>query len=472
MSALGLLVAGCAATHQSKVGESIDDIAQGRAEAALLKVDAQLAGEAAGDVLLNLEKGELLRLMADYPGSLAALEVADGAVKAWEETARGATTEILRQAGATLLGDGTRDYEVQDYEKVMLTTVMALDRLSMGDLDTARVDIKRTHEREAIIAEYRARQTQAAEEEAKEKGAQVQSAELKGYPVETLNDPEVLALKNGYQNALSHYLSGFVYEALDEPSLAAPGYRQAIELRPGTPVFEAALAGLDGRAAEQRSRRMTDVLFVIEVGHAPARQSRTFMFPVPTPNGLVTVGMSYPVIDAGPDGQAVDAIRVGEAELQAGLAVDFNAMARRALKDDLPGMQARAAVRMVAKAAAQAAVNKEMGPLAGLLGNLVAAVAEPPADDRMWRMLPGRVYVARGFLAPGEYDLAVPGSALPPQRLTVGGRHMIVPVRSVAAAAYYGKAGQFGDLASLQPPTAGKPARKKPAKASSRAAAL
>ena len=82
------------------------------------------------------------------------------------------------QIGATLLGDGFRDYEVQDYEKVMLTTVMAMNRLSQGDLDTARVDIKRTHEREAIIAEV-AKQTLAAEEEAKAKGAQVQSAELK-----------------------------------------------------------------------------------------------------------------------------------------------------------------------------------------------------------------------------------------------------------------------------------------------------
>ena len=176
----------------------------------------------------------------------------------------------------------------------MLTTVMAMNRLSQGDLDTARVDIKRTHEREAIIAEVRAKQTLAAEEEAKAKGAQVQSAELKGYPVETLNDPEVLALKNGYQNALSHYLSGFVYEALNEPSLAAPGYRQAIQLRPGSEMLEAGLKGLDERRGVQRKNGATDVLFVIESGTAPARESKKFMFPVPTPNGLVSVGMSYP----------------------------------------------------------------------------------------------------------------------------------------------------------------------------------
>ncbi len=42
------------------------------------------------------------------------------------------------------------------------------------------------------------------------RGPQPAAKELNGYPVETLNDPEVLALKNGYQNALSHYLAGFM----------------------------------------------------------------------------------------------------------------------------------------------------------------------------------------------------------------------------------------------------------------------
>ena len=55
------------------------------------------------------------------------------------------------------------------------------------------------------------------------------------------------ALKNSYQSALAHYLAGFIYEALGEPSLAAPGYRLANELQPGKPALEEALRGLDSR---------------------------------------------------------------------------------------------------------------------------------------------------------------------------------------------------------------------------------
>ena len=52
----------------------------------------------------------------------------------------------------------------------------------------------------------------------------------------------MLALKNGYQNALSHYLAGFMYEVLGESGLAAPGYRKAIELKPETGVLKRACA--------------------------------------------------------------------------------------------------------------------------------------------------------------------------------------------------------------------------------------
>lgn len=449
-SGLALLLAGCAATHQSKVGQSTADASQGRLQDAIVKVDAQLQGSKSNDVLLNLEKGELLRIASQYRDSMTAFEIADGAVKEWEEKSRGAIVEVASQVGATLLGDGIRDYEVQDYEKVMLTTVMAMNRLSQGDLETARVDIKRTHEREAIIAEVRAKQTEEAEAKAKEKGAEVKSVELKGYPVETLNDPEVLALKNGYQNALSHYLSGFVYEALNEPSLAAPGYRQAIQLRPGSAVLEAGLNGLDERRGMQRKSGATDVLFVIESGNAPARESKKFMFPVPTPKGLITVGMSYPVINILSDAPSVEQIAVGDTMLPTSMVADFNVMARRALKDDLPGMQARAVVRMVAKAGAQAVLNKEGGALMGLLGNIAAVVTEPPADDRMWRTLPGRVYVARAFLPPGDYNVAVPGAAGAVQKVTVGGRYMVVPLRTFASATYFGEPGRFGELAVPQ----------------------
>lgn len=471
-----LLLAGCVTTqtHDSKVSQSMTTLKTGRIEDAIKQVEDQTQGANQNDLLLNLEKGELMRIGKRYQDSLAAFGIADARVKEWEETAKSDPKKLMGQIGATILGDASRDYEGQDYEKVMLTTRMAMDRISLGDLDTARIDIKRTHEREAVIAEFRAKETVAAEEEAKSKGVTTGNKELSGYPIETLNDPEVLKLKNGFQNALSHYMAGFVYEALNEPGLAAPGYRKAIELRPDLPVLEDGLKGLDQRTSFRRKKGVTDVLFVVEAGNAPSRQSKKVQFPVPTTSGLITVSFAFPAIYPNNDAPAINGITVGNQVLPTALVTDFNVMARRALKDELPGVYTRAALRAVVKGVAQDQVNKNFGALAGLAANLAVAATESPADDRMWRSLPERVFIARTFLAPGEYDVNFTGRPGDVQHIKVDGRYMVIPVRSFQSKTYLGDVAQFGNAIPEAPvqaetPVPSKPARKTKAKQTSAA---
>lgn len=450
-----LVLSACATgpTHDSKLSNSLAATTRGDIDEAIKTLDAQIAaGADKNDLLLNLEKGELLRIGTRYKESLTALEIADQKIKLWEDTAKTAPDQLINQVGALFMGDSSRTYEGQDYEKVMLTTRMAMNRINLGDLDTARVDIKRTHEREAVITEFRARETAKAEEEAKAKGIMVEAKELDGYPVETLKDPEVLKLKNGYQNALSHYLAGFVYEALNEPGLAAPGYRKAIELRPDLPVLEEGLRGLDKRTSFRRQKNVTDVLFVVESGNAPARQSKKIQFPVPTKNGLVTVSFSFPVIYPNKDAMHLDQVNLGSHSLQTALVTDFNVMARRALQDELPGIQTRAAIRAVAKGLAQDQVNKKLGAFGGLIGNIVTATTEGEADDRMWRGLPDRVFIARGFVPPGEYDLRLPNQMDDHRKLVVDGRYMVVPVRVYHNKTYFGEPVKIGTLPPVMTP--------------------
>jgi len=350
--------------------------------------------------------------------------------------------------GAALISERLKTYEGQDYEKVWLTTRLALNRLAVGDFENARVDIKRTHEREAIIAEFRAKETLAAEEEAKSKGTESASKEINGYPVETLNDPEVLALKNGYSNALSHYLAGFLYEVLNEPGLAAPGYRKAIELKPETGVLEEGLRGLDSRTSFtwQRRQRMTDVLFLVEAGDAPARKAKAFTLPVPTGRGLVTASISYPVIEPSND-PLLGQISAAGYDFKLEKVVDVNVMARRALKDEMPGMVFRGITRAVAKGVLQNELQKRAGLIGGLIG-AVAAIATEQADDRMWRMLPGRVYVARGYLPPGEHTLSINGRPLE-QPIQIAGQYALVPLRIYHNGFLTGQVASIGQLAAV-----------------------
>lgn len=422
--------------------------------AALKQLEASATTDDARKALLfNLERGELLRQNRQYKDSTAAWLVADAKVNEWENTAKTDPNKLFGMVGATLISERLKPYEGQDYEKVWLTTRLALNRIAENDWDNARVDIKRTHEREAVIAELRSKETLAAEQEAKAKGAQVTNKEINGYPVESLNDPEVLKLKNGYQNALSHYLAGFLYEVLNEGGLAAPGYRKAIELKPDTPVLVEGLRGLDDRTSftHRRKQRMTDVLFVLESGTAPARKPRNFTIPVPVAGRLNSVSISYPVIE--PSVQpGPSRLTLGDVTLQPAVVADLNVMARRALKDEMPGMMMRGVVRAVAKGVVQNELNKAAGPLGGLIG-AAAAIATEQADDRIWRTLPGVVSVARGYLPAGEHRLLVDGRDTG-QVVTVSGQYMLVPVQLLGAAVTVGQATSFGQLAAGAPAAA------------------
>ena len=445
------LLGGCATgpTHDSRLVNTITATNQGDISAAIDQLETHTTGALSSDLLLNLEKGETLRIGSRYKESLSAFEIADRKVNQWEATARSSPAQLMGHVSAIFAGDNSREYEGQDYEKLMLTTRMAMDRVSLGDLDTARVNIKRTHEREAVIAAFRERETAAAEQEARDKGVRPGAKELNGYPIETLNDPEVLKLKNGFQNALSLYLSGYVYEALNEPGLAAPGYRKAIELRPDLPVLEEGLRGLDSRTGFSRNKGVTDVLFIIESGNAPARKSQKVSFPVPTNKGLITVSLAFPVIFPDREALSITQLNLGSIMVPVALVTDFNVMARKALKDELPGMQLRSAARAVGKGLLQDQANKQLGAFGGLIGNLVATAAEPEADDRLWRTLPGWVFIARASVPPGEYDMRIPGQPDASKKLAVSGRYMVVPVRMFRNKTYFGESVRFGESGAI-----------------------
>lgn len=453
LAAFGVVLAlsGCASmkSHDDLTTQMQSSQKSGGVAAALKTLEASATSDdAKAELLYNLERGELLRLDHKYQDSTQAFLLADTKVKQWEEATKTDPQKLLSTLGAATISERLKVYEGQDYEKVWLTTRLALNRVAAGDMENARVDIKRTHEREAVIAEFRTKETVAAEEEAKAKGVGSIGKEINGYPVETLNDPEVLALKNGYQNALSHYLAGFLYEVLNEPGLAAPGYRKAIELKPEAAVLEEGLRGLDARTSftQKRRQRMTDVLFVVEAGDAPARKPKAFTLPVPVGGSIRTVSISYPTIEPSHD-PLLGKLTASGKEFKLEKVVDINVMARRALKDEMPGMVFRGVTRAIVKGVMQDQLQKHGGLLGAIAGSVASAVTEQ-ADDRLWRMLPGRVYVARGYMTEGEHKVEINGNRFD---VKVGGQYALVPLRLYNSSVIVGDVGNFGQLLAQAP---------------------
>ncbi|WP_165668287.1 COG3014 family protein [Metapseudomonas otitidis] len=444
-----LALSGCTVfrSYQSELTETSQYLASGNVDGAIGLLEANNGGEHK-DLLYYLEKGELLRSRGDFAGSQAAWRQADQQVYQWEEAVKADPGRYLAEFSAYLINDKMRRYEGYDYEKVMLTAQMALNDLALNDFDSARTEIKKTHEREALIAELRDKEYLEREEEAERQGITTELKDLNGYPVGALNSPEVLGLKNSYQSAFSHYLAGFVYEALGERGLAAPGYRKAAELRPETPLLEQALLDLDSPPPEADE---SDVLVVIQSGFAPARDSVRIPLPLPLDSGLVVSTVSFPVLrddnttrppsDLLIDGEAAELTELGS----------IRAMSYRALLDDMPGIILRTTVRAVSRGVAQKQLNDNGNPWASLAVGVMSTLTEG-ADERTWRTLPNSIRVARLRLSRGEHRLTLPTAhGLAELDLKVERPYQVIPVRVVAGQV-------FAHGAATRTPTPGVPA--------------
>ncbi|ERO62931.1 COG3014 family protein [Pseudomonas piscis] len=454
------LLAGCSVfrSYDSELQETNQQLRAGNLDAALTLLEKNNQGEDK-DLLYYFEKGELLRAKGDLAGSQAAWGHADQVVGNWEDSVKFDSEKYLAQFGSFLINDKVRRYEGYDYEKVMLTTQMAMNLLASNDFDGARMAIKKTHEREAVIAELRDKEYLKREDEAEKQGIKTQYKDLQGYPVAALDAPEVTNLKNSYQSAFSHYLAGFVYEALGEKDLAAPGYRKAAELRPNTPLLEQALLNLDApvepvqveapaKASGKNKRKVaaktpvrppapaalaadeSEVLIVVQSGLAPARDSVRIPLPIPIHDKLVITPLSFPVIKADTSTQAFAQIGIDGRQQDLTLLNSTTAMSRRALRDDMPGIILRTTVRAVTRGVAQKNLN-EANPLAGLAVGLASAITEG-ADTRTWRTLPDATQVTRLRLKQGEHRLSLPSALGGTQvQVKVDQRYQVIALRVV-----------------------------------------
>jgi len=426
-------LAGCSAfrSYDAELKETNQQLTTGNVDGALGVLEKNNTS-ADKDLLYYFEKGELLRAKGDLAGSQTAWRAADLVVYKWEESVKLDTDKYLSQFGSFLVNDKVRRYEGYDYEKVMLTTQMALNLLAKNDFEGARVEIRKTHEREAVIAELRDKEYAKSEEEAESKGVKTQFKDLQGYPVASLDAPEVVGLKNSYQSAFSHYLSGFVYEALGEKGLAAPGYRKAAELRPNTPLLDEALLKLDGNESKDG---YSEVLIVVQSGFAPARDSVRIPLPLPISGNLVITPLSFPVIKPDTTTAAFTQIGLDGQQINLTKLNSTTDMSRRAMRDDMPGIILRTTVRAITRGVAQKQLN-DVNPLAGLAVGIASAITEG-ADTRTWRTLPDNTLVARLRLPQGTHQVVLPSSTGGTKvDVKIDQRYQVVALRAIGNQVY------------------------------------
>jgi hypothetical protein len=428
-----LLLSGCISfrNYNAELDETLYYFRDGYLDNAVAVLDRNNP-IAPGDLLYNFERGELLRLSGNFAGSYANWDYADRLIEGWANSPYFDSFKGFTDFNSYSGNDKVRLYDGHDFEKVALTTQMALMLLSAADTENARVAIKKTHEREAIIADKRDKEYLALENQAKDQGIPLKYKDLQGYPVATLDAPEVVALKNSYQSAFSHYLAGFIYESLDEKDLAAPGYRQAIELRPNTPLLEQALRNL---AKSPLKAGEADVLLIVQTGLAPALVSVRVPISVTAEDQTFITNMSFPAVVPDTSTPAVDFVTVDDKKQKLTLLNSFGDMSRRTLRDDMPGIIQRTLHRAQNNAQYLAFLKKRSPEK--LEEEIQQQALREDADTRVWRTLPDKTLVARLRLKKGLHQLTLPNAPqYPPIKFEITQTHQAFSVRAVGNRLY------------------------------------
>jgi hypothetical protein len=441
-------------SQQTKVNQVRRSFAQGNLPVASSLLDAAIPSK---NNIYNLEQGNIYRLMGQNKITQSTEQfLAADAILRQNELQRSSIKGSLSTLGGYVLAEGIgKEYEMKGYEGSLLAYSLALNHVLIGNWENARVEVMKMIKREQDLAEFNEAKYRAIEEQRTKGGNasghidnrfQQGNPIINGYPVNTISTPETLKLKNSYQSAAAHYLAAFIFEKLKEPSLAAPGYRQAIELRPDLPFLQDGLRNLDANIQQPLDagpKGSTDTLIIVESGFMPYIDSFKVNIPIPINRQIVFATVSYPYIAPNSEQYNPGQVLIDNQLNNLKLVTNVDAMARRDLQDAMPGYMVRAASRAIAQVVAQVGTQRAiqgnnqnnsnqaaLGAIAGLITGLTMAEVSS-ADVRHWSNLPANIFLARAQIPNGtrEFLIRAQNGSYIGRPINFGGDKQVVYVR-------------------------------------------
>jgi len=160
-----LLLSGCQSyTSQNAAAVGAWRTGEFEKAVAIAEETAEKRADTRDGLLWRLEEGSIKRGAGMYHESNVAFQLAEEQVNQWEEEAK---VKVGREAGAMITNLSMLPYRGRAYDKIMMNTYQALNHLHLGELDEARVQLNRVHQRQRDAVADNARRIEEAEEEAR-----------------------------------------------------------------------------------------------------------------------------------------------------------------------------------------------------------------------------------------------------------------------------------------------------------------
>ncbi len=386
-------------------------------------------------VLYGMDRGLLLQLAGQYQLSSAALEQAE------EDVDRLYTRTVRLETAAFLTNDTALPYEGEAYEHVMINVVKALNYAAQGQLQEALVEARRIDHRLNVLSDR-----------VKDGGYRNDgfARYLSGMLYEAAGD-----LNNAfiaYRNALEAYEAARAWSRTPRPGALPSDVLRTAEALHLTTELDEYRRQFPEITWEpfSRQQQLAQVVLISYNGRAPRKEDRYLDLPISL-DALQLVLLNRGFSPSPHRHRAADSVLYGlngrvvrialprlvpqkttvpfetmtltdtaghAVTVKSELVHNVTALAEKSLMDRLPQITAKALARAATKFAlaegatrgAQQAAGKDAAPWVGLFVGLLTkgfAVASEEADKRSWQTLPDEIHVARAWVAPGRYRLAV-----------------------------------------------------------------
>lgn len=399
-------------SYKSESDQTLNNIYNGITESTVYSNNSN-------NILYYMEDGTYQRMLGKYEVSdselSSAQKVIDDWVNSWKFSNTGQITTTTMQM---LINDNSVDYQPKGYEKTTLSAYRALNHVDTNNWANARVEVKKMYETEVAIKNY----NEALYQQDKANSTSLRSNPatnmiyrkiMTNYNFTAINSPQVLLLENSYQSAFSHYLAGFIFEALGENSLARPGYLNALKLNPNNSLSGQSIANLD--KGKTRMPGYTNLLIIEEIGHAPQYKSKQIpiTFNYALNNGqtcLNNINLFFPELVPDIQGKSNYNYTIDNKNQNPELYTDYDLMAARYLHDQIPHLIARnitAAIRNISTS--QAICNADSSSLGSILNivSIAGGIFLDHADERTWVLLPSKIYLNRVSLPYGKHTINI-----------------------------------------------------------------
>ncbi len=384
LAALAILVLQGCATSADKTRGMRQMMELNRHDLALIEAEKHLESEVEG-VMENMNVGLLRRLNKDYTGSNKAFALAKAKISELY------TISLSQQVGAAMTNDENIDFQGYKFEQVLVHLYMAANYLSLGDIDSSRVELMQS---------------------------QVKMDEW-GEPKD--------------ETPFMRYFSGIMFEMLGEEDTATVSYRKAVDAYRNTKekhglnvplILKHDLLrmlarmklwgeykdykkqfGLSKYKAPQ-TKGMGELIVLFGNGLAPQREEKVFQ----TYSTALALNIKVAVPDYPNPPVVLNRVRlhVNNKYYPLEIVSNIDGLARAALSEDMPGITARAITRAVIKKKTEKeAGNKEGLGFLGQLAMMAINQGTEIADTRCWNTLPQEFEMARVFLPEGKHKIEI-----------------------------------------------------------------